>query len=678
MKRLPLVHKRVVWHLGSRQPKDKKPSTSHEGFALSVSEYPEEWSYIAKIGLREVWKLTSRRIANFLDVHALTKDQKTKFTALATEAGLLKRERRWKVTGVDPDTGRKFWSYSSSEEEANAEADMIEDETGSRGVVQAVLLSVPTDSLMNLWSERYDGGLPEMLGKTVAWQVVVERDYPTVDGFWWNDELDPYSLSAPRGGIFYSRLGNWTWSPSSVEEAERLRSNPDERRVVCSWCGVKISGPDDPNANVSHGCCAACKPKVEEQIRTAHEEIRRRKAAKDEPKKNPPEIDDVLRGRSFWHGASTEEQGRFTLKSGIVPKNAKQGRGLMAPVAGRSYLTPDLAYGVIYAIGADMAGDSLPSSYIEKNGRYGYLFEVSGDDLLGRDVQPDEDSIGDMLNEGLEDSSRCPLWLLDLARRNLTSRQLRNVRDGLYAYYAASGKKLVRLMSPWQKAELIRRGAHVAVTGGVMLTRAWRIDKLRSPELKKDGSNFFEIAEVVPLVRANDPGGWWVAVHPYVSPRERELTPREAWVRAIAYGIKNGDESAIRTAVRDMAPLIPEGSYVVPAPSSRAWSYGGVAKLAEELAKTIHGIYAEPVARRFTVPSSHERRRSGGKGLTVEEHLASMESRMRGKCPEGRPVVLVDNVATSGATLEATRRLIGENCDVRAVVWAEARDPERA
>lgn len=168
------------------------------------------------------------------------------------------------------------------------------------------------------------------------------------------------------------------------------------------------------------------------------------------------------------------------------------------------------------------------------------------------------------------------------------------------------------------------------------------------------------------------PNGWWRAVHRYVSPRERALTPEETRVRDVAYGIKHGDTEAIATAAEAMSRLVPSGAVVVPAPSSRAGSYGGVSRLAVEIAKAVNGIYAEPVGRRSDVPSSHARRRLGGHGLDVDEHVGSMIGRTIDPCPEGRPIVVIDNVAASGATLEAVRRIIGPGCDVMAVVWAEA------
>ena len=45
--------------------------------------------------------------------------------------------------------------------------------------------------------------------------------------------------------------------------------------------------------------------------------------------------------------------------------------------------------------------------------------------------------------------------------------------------------------------ELIELGAHVAHTGPLRFSQAWKIDKRHSAELAQDASNFFEIAERV-------------------------------------------------------------------------------------------------------------------------------------------------------------------------------------
>ena len=66
-----------------------------------------------------------------------------------------------------------------------------------------------------------------------------------------------------------------------------------------------------------------------------------------------------------------------------------------------------------------------------------------------------------------------------------------------YSAWAAGGKRALKTMPDWMKLRLIEWGAHVANTGPVIPTEAWKIDKTRSMELEPDGSNFRSIAERV-------------------------------------------------------------------------------------------------------------------------------------------------------------------------------------
>lgn len=217
-------------------------------------------------------------------------------------------------------------------------------------------------------------------------------------------------------------------------------------------------------------------------------------------RRNPPEIDAVVAQTTYYHGTSTEAQGAFTLENGIVPRQGKQSRKQMAPVAGRVYLSPQIELACIHALGGVWMGTAAPD-YLLDVGRYGYLFVVPGASLLGADIQPDEDSVGEMaaqvLREPLEarDAGGWRRRLLDLSTGYLTINQIRQVKDGVYAYWAQAGKKLVKHLSVAEKASLLRAGAHLAVAGSVRPTQAWRIDKSRSIEIKKDASNFFQVAE---------------------------------------------------------------------------------------------------------------------------------------------------------------------------------------
>ena len=63
--------------------------------------------------------------------------------------------------------------------------------------------------------------------------------------------------------------------------------------------------------------------------------------------------------------------------------------------------------------------------------------------------------------------------------------------------WAHAGKKLLKSMPDEDKLAFIDAGAHIANAGEINFKEAWRIDKVKIKDLKKDGSNFFEIAEKV-------------------------------------------------------------------------------------------------------------------------------------------------------------------------------------
>jgi predicted amidophosphoribosyltransferase len=141
-----------------------------------------------------------------------------------------------------------------------------------------------------------------------------------------------------------------------------------------------------------------------------------------------------------------------------------------------------------------------------------------------------------------------------------------------------------------------------------------------------------------------------------VSPRSRPITPDEAETRRIAYALKRGVETGI--AAREMAELLPldlPTLTFVPVPAST-----GSIKANLILARAIAAEYG-PQARvvsalRRSVPveSSCARRRRGLPGLTAADHAFV---RVGGWF--ALPVFLVDNVATTGATLAAARHAIG-------------------
>lgn len=237
-----------------------------------------------------------------------------------------------------------------------------------------------------------------------------------------------------------------------------------------------------------------------------------------------------IKNKVYYHGTYKEENAKNILKIGIQPPLIdlkllnKKGPNLV-PVNGKIYLSQTLKNVIPYILGANMAEHLFPENIIKKEGQYGFLFIINGKDLS--DIQPDEDCIGRLIYLNykgdrkklykfygykmkdlpelskedileIKNSHEGPKWLRDIAEQILTPKQIRKVDDGEYIMWAHAGKKIVKRLSDWQKIELIEKyGVNIAHTGPIMPIEAWRFDKNKSFELKKDGINFFDLAEKI-------------------------------------------------------------------------------------------------------------------------------------------------------------------------------------
>ena len=209
----------------------------------------------------------------------------------------------------------------------------------------------------------------------------------------------------------------------------------------------------------------------------------------------------------YYHGTSIEKNGESILKEGIKIPDLTLRKGKYRPVDGKVYITPYIFYAQIYAIGGDFAGNNYtPSAYEQEHGgRYGWMFVIDGNQL--KDIQPDEDSIGEILYYSLNrgDIKEHPNynldnleWLVNMAKNNLTPLQYKKVKNYEdFGDLAMAGKKLVKIMSGKQHLELIDKGAHIAHGGNLIPKEAWKIDKFNVIDLKKDGSNFFDVADKI-------------------------------------------------------------------------------------------------------------------------------------------------------------------------------------
>jgi hypothetical protein len=155
---------------------------------------------------------------------------------------------------------------------------------------------------------------------------------------------------------------------------------------------------------------------------------------------------------------------------------------------------------------------------------------------------------------------------------------------------------------------------------------------------------------------------------PYVSPRERPLTPSEAWVREVAYGLKVPERWAIEAAAAEMARSVPVGlggrhhpHVLVPVPASSG-SVAANAALAAAIARRTGGRVRSLLGRAAAVAPSHVRHRAGLSPLSEAQHRMLSTG-----VPQVPVVYLVDNVLTSGNTLRAARAALGAG---EGLVWA--------
>ncbi len=195
----PLNHFEELWHIGTLELADKGcRGASHEGPGLSVSEHPDAWRSIAKLGGSPQWSV--RREGNaFLDVLALDGEFSRRIRSWGQTAGYVQPVGLWVLSWEDEEAGcvreTLFESRQAAEEEIDCDQDLSQREglRGTRKLAEAMQRDVPLvfafDFLALVFAER-------------ALQL---------DGVYWHEELAPWNLSAPRGVIFPHRVSQWTF-----------------------------------------------------------------------------------------------------------------------------------------------------------------------------------------------------------------------------------------------------------------------------------------------------------------------------------------------------------------------------------------------------------------------------------------------------------------------------------
>jgi hypothetical protein len=200
----------------------------------------------------------------------------------------------------------------------------------------------------------------------------------------------------------------------------------------------------------------------------------------------------------FWHGTPNEEScaqiTRERVLRSLEDPYSKYKGSISTPMTGRVYVSKDPNYALIYAIGGDYAGTSLPVD----GSRYGCLFEV--DVPADADIVLDEDELGELAAE------EQIAWLSKLAREVSSGKMYgprldriplwAAAKDGDYGAWIDLGHRLHKVIRPSDMRRLFEYAKNYAVLGPVRVLHGYRIDKQLTPKMRRgDIESTLELSE---------------------------------------------------------------------------------------------------------------------------------------------------------------------------------------
>ena len=188
----------VLYHVGTLDAAHKGTrGESLEGLGLSVSQCPQAWVRIAKLGGLPWWQL-SKQGNRFLDFHALSAQEQQTYLLWGQSQQLLQPAQLWQASWYDDELQAQCCSLHLSEEQALGE---IEEPDS----VQAVSGWLGTEKLAQLSGKRK----APFLDNVEALVAVQYAEFAGLDGVFWNDEPNPSCYSAPRAVIVRPQLASW-------------------------------------------------------------------------------------------------------------------------------------------------------------------------------------------------------------------------------------------------------------------------------------------------------------------------------------------------------------------------------------------------------------------------------------------------------------------------------------
>lgn len=213
----PILHLTTVHHVGDLDPSSKRMD-SYEGAGLSVCLHPSAWRRIARGFVAGRTHRMTNPNAAFLDAGSLDPKTRTSILAWSVERGLAVRATLWTLGWDDFDDegeARRSYMIFTTKKEALEEAEEYEE---SNPEIARSVDHCSTPRLDELAMQS-----SQSLGNASVLDLVLPlwaHEVHGLSGVWWNEELDPLALSAPRGVIRSESMTDW--------KIEAIAFDPDD------------------------------------------------------------------------------------------------------------------------------------------------------------------------------------------------------------------------------------------------------------------------------------------------------------------------------------------------------------------------------------------------------------------------------------------------------------------
>lgn len=207
---IPCLTFPFIYHVGNLNKENRGiRGESLEGHLLSVSNCPGEWMTIARLGentINEVSFVDHESPIVLLDMLKIEENEELIdiIKKWGLQNGFLKETQLWRAYNWDCEI--EEWRYATclTEREAFEELSNLEPEGPDGGSpVQSFNAFVGTEKMASAIQKKDVYKYDCFEYAAILWAQI---NVPYVIGAWWDEALDIYSYSAPRGGVFPDQL----------------------------------------------------------------------------------------------------------------------------------------------------------------------------------------------------------------------------------------------------------------------------------------------------------------------------------------------------------------------------------------------------------------------------------------------------------------------------------------